>query len=108
MTGHGMQPPPTVRWEHTEDGLMVSCGARRNQVPAAVATWLMEKGRTAATGDVPADVLRLEANLRDVIARLQNMLHDASDRVLHARAIVQGIRRSPFARRRRAYEEAQA
>jgi hypothetical protein len=57
-------------WQHTDTGLMVQVGRRRDRLPDPIGDWLAGPGGLGLSGDPARDLLRVERQLRHVIAQL--------------------------------------
>lgn len=71
-------------WQHTDAGLRVQVGQRRDKLPEPIGDWLVGPGGTGLSGDPARDLLRLERRLRHVIAQLSGEIAAAERRITAA------------------------
>jgi hypothetical protein len=100
--------PPHERpnWLHTDEGLVLRLGPRRNQVPAPIHRLLVGPTGFGLSADAAEDVLRVESRLRHIAADLDDRVEQAERRVAVACALGEaagrGRGRRAVAHRRRA------
>lgn len=89
-------------WENTGEGgrLVLHLGKRRTVVPSEIAAMLLDEERI--TSDVAADLLYIEAELRDLDNRLSIRVAGDATEVARARRELAGLGQSWFGRGRRA------
>lgn len=68
-------------WQHTDTGLIVQVGQRRDRLPDPISHWLVGPGGLGLSGDPAADLLRVERRLRRVIAQLTGEIATAERRI---------------------------
>jgi len=103
MTAEASAAQESEWWEHKDGGILVlHIGERYDTVPALVATLLLDPKRRGISGDVAGDVLRLEAQLRDLDHRLTNKLTDIGGHVTAGQLHLAEVGKTWFAARRRA------
>jgi hypothetical protein len=94
-------------WQHSDIGLMVQVGQRRDRLPDPIGDWLIGPGGLGLSDDPARDLLRVEGRLRHVIAQLSEEIITAERRINATRsdeALANNARRL---RRRRAGRELQ-
>jgi hypothetical protein len=72
-------------WQHTDTGLLVQVGRRRDRLPDPIVDWLVGPGGLGLSGDPARDLLRVEHQLRHVIAQLSGEIATAEQRITAAR-----------------------
>lgn len=61
-------------WQHTDNGLLVLWGQRRDRLPDPISDWLIGQGGIGLSGDPAHDLLRLEGRIRRVVTQLTDQV----------------------------------
>jgi hypothetical protein len=75
--------PPQIKpnWRHTDVGLELELGSRRDPLPEPISHWLTGPNGTGLSADAADDLLRLESRLRHIVAKLLVHVDEAERRI---------------------------
>jgi hypothetical protein len=68
-------------WQHTDNGLLVRWGQRRDRLPEPISDWLVGPSGIGLSGDPAHDLLRLEGRIRRVITQLTDQIGKVEQRI---------------------------
>lgn len=89
-----MSPHYEPSWEYTDSGLTLRAGHRRDVVPEPIERWLTSWHGIGLTADAAADLVRMDAELRALVALLRTVLSVADTIVDRARGAVDAAGRT--------------